>query len=199
MARAGNAAALGRAGLIAALALAAFAAAAAQDAPRPGPLAGIPNLTIEYYDVSGRTPAAIRAALNAVRPRDPNDGLPVDALSRWNVRWSWRGNGRGGCDLANARIEYSARIVMPRLANEADVPPGLRARWRAYVAALETHEAGHVRYPYDRLGEIAAAIRASTCEGANEAARRALAPMQRHDVDYDRATRPGASQGATVA
>lgn len=196
MARFGTAAALGRAGLLAALALAAFAAIA-QGAPRQGPLAGIPNLTIEYYDVSGRTPAAIRAALNAVRPRDPNDGLPVDALSRWYVRWSWRGNGRGGCDLANPTVEYSARIVMPRLANEADVPPAVRARWRAYVAALETHEAGHVRYPFDRLGEIAAAIRGSTCGGANEAARRALAPMQRHDVDYDRATRHGASQGAT--
>jgi predicted secreted Zn-dependent protease len=196
MARAGTAAALGRAGLFAALALAAIAAFA-QDAPRQGPLAGIPNLAIEYYDVSGRTPAAIRAALNAVRPRDPNDGRPVDALSRWEVRWSWRGNGRGGCDLAHPTVNYSARIVMPRLANEADVPPGVRARWRAYIAALEAHEAGHVRFPFDHLGEIAAAIRASTCDLANVAARRALARIQRHDVAYDRATRHGATQGAT--
>ena len=157
--------------------------------------AGIPNLTIEYYDVSGRTPQEIRASINAVRPSDANDGRRVDGLARWQLRWSWRTTGRA-CDLSEPQIDFSATILMPRLVDKETVAPRVLTRWRTYIAALERHEAGHVRRPFERGNEIAAAIRASTCEGVAEAAQRAYQDIARPDVEYDRATRHGATEGA---
>lgn len=188
-------------GLAAASILVALPVAAAQPAPGrsagpQGPFAGIPNVEIRYYDVSGRTERAIRESINARRPRDPNDGRPVDAVARWTMQWRWPARG-AACDLARATVEFRATVLMPRLVDTGRVPAGLLARWRAYVAALETHEAGHVRYPFEHVGEVAAAIRSSRCANANDAARVAVAAIARHDVDYDRATRHGATQGAT--
>ena len=115
-----------------------------QDAAAAGAFAGIPNLTVEYYDVSGRTPQEIRASINANRPRNSNDGERVDGLARWRLRWNWRRN-ESTCDLSQPRIEFSATILMPRLVNQEAVSARVLARWHAYIAALERHEAGHVR------------------------------------------------------
>jgi len=56
------------------LALAASAALARQT-PDPDPLAGVPNVELVYYDVSGKNAAAIRKDMNAKRPVDA-DGRP---------------------------------------------------------------------------------------------------------------------------
>ena len=93
-------------------------------AAAPVPFAGIPGVERLYYDVSGTTVQAIRQSIDghASRPRDPNDGLRVDALANWYMRWSWPAGPNGGCDLARTRLEFSARVTMPRLLDEARVP-----------------------------------------------------------------------------
>ncbi len=190
-----------RAGLapLAAVLLALTSGAAAQPRPAPVAFAGIPNLEIEYYDVLGRTAPEIRAAINRHprRPRDPNDGLAMDALANWYLNWSWPATAGGRCDLARARIRFRARVLLPRLVEEARVPAPVLARWRSYIAALETHEAGHIRFAYQRSGAVLAALRSSSCARANDDAAAAVATINRHDVDYDRATHHGATEGAT--
>lgn len=163
-------------------------------APEPG-LAGIPNLHVEYYVVSGRSVAEIRAALNRVRPQDPNDGLAVDAVNRWYISWRWPTIG-GRCDLARTELRFTATLKMPRLVNRAATPPDVLARWDAYMVALERHEAGHLRHAYDNMGSVLRAIQASTCAGANEAGRAAVRVLANWDITYDRDTRHGFSQGA---
>ncbi len=172
------------------------ASVAAVQPPSTGPLAGIPNLDVQYYDVSGRSVAEIRAAINRVRPRDPNDGLAVDAVNRWYISWRWPSNGRGGCDLARTEMRFTATLRMPRLVNRAVTPRAVLARWDAYMAALARHEAGHLRHAYDNMGSVLRAIRASTCNRANEAGRAAVRVLARWDVTYDRQTRHGFTQGA---
>ncbi len=176
--------------------LAGLSAAVAGPPPATGPLAGIPNLDVEYYDVSGRSVAEIRAALNRVRPTDPNDGQRVDAVNRWYISWRWPGNGRGGCDLARTELRFSATLRMPRLVNTAVTPRAVLARWNAYRVALERHEAGHLRHAFDNLGSVRRAIRASSCATANDNGRAAVRLLARWDVTYDRQTRHGFSQGA---
>jgi predicted secreted Zn-dependent protease len=172
------------------------ASAPAEPPPSSGPLAGIPNLEVEYYKVSGSSVAEIRAAINRVRPRDPNDGVAVDALNRWYISWRWPGNGRGGCDLARTELRFTATLRMPRLINAQRTPRAVLARWQAYVAALERHEAGHLRHAYDNMGSVLRAIRASTCANANENGRAAVRVLAQWDILYDRATRHGFTQGA---
>jgi predicted secreted Zn-dependent protease len=164
--------------------------------PATGPLAGIPNLDVEYYDVSGRSVAEIRAAINRVRPRDPNDGVAVDALNRWYISWRWPGDGHGGCALARVELRFTGNLRMPRLVNFAATPRAVVARWNAYVVALVRHEAGHLRHALDNMDSVRRAITTSDCANANEAGRAAVRLLARYDVDYDRATRHGFSQGA---
>jgi predicted secreted Zn-dependent protease len=172
------------------------ASACAEPPPSRGPLAGIPNLEVEYYNVSGASVAEIRAAINRVRPRDPNDGVAVDALNRWYISWRWPGNGSGGCDLARTNMRFTATLRMPRLINAERTPRPVLARWQAYVAALERHEAGHLRHAYDNMGNVLRAIRASNCTNANDNGRAAVRILAAWDVSYDRETRHGFSQGA---
>ena len=163
--------------------------------PAETSLAGIPNVERQYYDVRGNNLFEIRRALNQARPRDPNDGLGVDALSSWYIEWRWPG-GANGCDLANAELRFRARIRMPRLVETADTPEALRRRWRNYANALEAHEANHIRHAWDNRGRVLAAIRASSCANANRDAQGAIAQLVRADVAYDQRTRHGLLEGA---
>lgn len=188
--------------LWAAASICAFPVAACANDPRqpgtrePSPFAGIPNLELAYYDVSGRTAEEIRRSLDARQPRDPNDGMPVAALSSWSMHWSWRARRGGGCDLSKPTIDFRARTLLPRLVSERDLTPELRARWRAFLAAVHAHEARHVRYAYEHRRDVAAAIRASDCASAEAAAATAVRTIAQRDVDYDRATRHGVTEGA---
>ena len=163
--------------------------------PAETSLAGVSNVERQYYEVSGNNLFAIRRALNQVRPRDPNDGLGVDALSSWYIEWRWPG-GANGCDLARAQLRFRARIRMPRLVETPDMPAAVRTRWRNYATALEAHEANHIRHAWDNRGRVLAAIRASSCANANRDAQGAIAELVRGDVAYDQRTRHGMTEGA---
>jgi predicted secreted Zn-dependent protease len=164
--------------------------------PRPSAFAGIPNLELAYYDVSGRTVEEIRRSIDSRQPRDPNDGTRVAALSTWSMHWSWRVRAGGGCDLSRPSIEFRARTLLPRLVSEGDLTADLRARWRTFLAAVHAHEARHVRYAYEHRKDVAAAIKASDCESAGAAAAAAVRAIAQRDIDYDRATHHGATEGA---
>lgn len=179
------------------LLLAVSAAPGAAEPPAAGSaFAGLPNVDLQYYDVTGQNPREIREAMNRVRPTDPNDGLRLDALTRWRMGFGWPRRGPDQCVLDQARVNFSATVLMPRLVNAEALPQSLRTRWQTYIAALATHEAGHVRHAYEAVPAVLAAIRASSCAGAQEAGRAAVRAAGAYDAEYDRATRHGLSQGA---
>ena len=122
------------------LALCIAAPAAAQPAAAPiERLADIPNVQIQYYDVTGQTEAAIRASMNAGRPRDAISGQRIDANVHWTISWGWPLDGRGGCDLSRATVTFNATVTMPRLTGEERLPEALRNGWRASILGLERH------------------------------------------------------------
>lgn len=170
----------------------------AQDSPSGEAFAGIPNLSIEYYEVEGHSAEAIRRSLDAQRRPDANDGTLVDASARWHIDWTWTGraDGVGGCVTNLASVRYFASVRLPRLAHPERVPEAVLARWTAYIDALERHEAGHLRYALEQIGTVQAALKAVSCAKADAAATNALDPVKQHDQDYDRDTRHGATQGA---
>ena len=159
--------------------------------------AGIPDVTIDYYPVDGGDAMAVRRAIDAARPTDAHDGRRVDALSSWDLRWSWPRTRHGGCDLAATTIRYKATVRMPQLAATARLTAAERADWDRYAAALARHEAGHVRYTYRHRGDILAAIRRATCRTADAAARAALARLDAYQIAYDRETEHGTKDGAS--
>ena len=173
------------------------AAAAAQTAQDIGPLTDVPNLVITYYDVSGSTPDQIRQSINAQRGVDPADGKPVDAFSHWYLHWSWQNDANGQCQPQTVVVTYKAELRMPRLADEAALPPEVQQGWDRYMAALQLHESGHLLYVSHRVADLQAAMRAAaTCDAMRQTAADLLAGYQQHDRDYDAETGHGATQGA---
>ncbi|MDK2760300.1 MAG: DUF922 domain-containing Zn-dependent protease [Sphingopyxis sp.] len=170
---------------------------AAQNAPdTDAAFAGIPNLEVSYYEVRGNSAETIRKAINAVRPRDPNDGVAVDALARWQINWRWPNGANGACDLSRAELRFSGTILMPRLVDADKAPKAVVRRWSAYIEALKKHEATHIRTAWTNSDRVLAAIRASDCSGATGAGKAAVAELGRFDVEYDRKTKHGRTEGA---
>jgi predicted secreted Zn-dependent protease len=167
------------------------------DAQTTDAFAGLPYLVVRPYDVMGTDAVTLRASIDANRPTDPHGRAPVDAGTHWTIGWRWTARTHRGCDLAHARVTFRATVTLPRLADPASLPPPLADAWNRYIAALERHEAGHVRYAYDHRGDVAAAIRGATCATAERAARAALAAIVAHDIAYDRDTQHGLTQGAS--
>lgn len=155
--------------------------------------ARIPNVTVEYYDVTGATAEQIRSAINAQRPIDPNDNRPVDAISRWTVNWKIPVRSDGSCDLGRAEVSFKARVLLPRLVNRHMLPASLIARWDAFAESLAKHEDWHVRYAYEHLPDVQAAIRASSCAKAEAAATAAVMAIAKVERDYDIKARHGES------
>jgi predicted secreted Zn-dependent protease len=170
------------------------------DSPDPSAitpdLTGIPDTSIAYYDVSGTDALSLRASLNALGPRDGHDHLHVDALSTWRISWFWPTAADGACDLSQTDVHFMAKVLLPRIAGERALNPALAREWHEYLAALTLHEAGHVRHAYEHSGDVAAAIRSSTCKEAGSAAQAVIRDLVRFDIAYDATTRHGAAQGA---
>lgn len=160
------------------------------------PIADVPGVTVLTYPVAGTTPDAIRAAIDAARPTDPNDGVPVDAITAWRIDWVVPGRGRRGCDLRAVRVRFSATVTLPRLIEADALAPEVRARWDAYLAAARAHEGEHVRDAYRGVAEVRRAIRAATCRSATAAGKRAVAAIGARAVALDAATDHGRRAGA---
>ena len=157
----------------------------------PDPFDGVPGVKIASYPVHGRDLATIGASLARVGPRDPHDGERVEALTRWRFTWQWPLLPGGGCRLSAASVRFSATVTLPRLVGLATLPPALQAHWRRYLAALEAHEAMHVRHAHDGRGEVLAAIRGATCATAERAGQAVLRRLIAHDIAFDRETQHG--------
>ena len=183
---------------LAAILLAGFRAPQDGAGPQPLPpaLADRDDIVIEYYDVSGDTAQALRAAINAARPTDTHDGKPVDARTQVRFQWRWQTT-PGSCDLERAQVHLRATVLLPRVTNYASLPKALRARWLSYLTILGEHEAGHVDIARRGIPAVRDAIAGADCDTAQQAARSAAAAISQAQIAYDAETRHGAMQGAT--
>lgn len=159
-------------------------------------LDGIPNVSVDYYDVDATNSAAIRRELNAKGPIDRN-GQHFDAHTHWDYRWNWGSTPDGSCGVANADVSFSAIIRLPHLTHFAALKPEVAQAWRSYMSALAFHEAGHVRNGYGGRDTVANAVRSSSCADANAAGDNAVAHLGEEDERYDDRTDHGANDGAT--
>jgi len=182
--------------------LAAGAGAPAVDAPAGeasraagDPFAGMPDLEMEYYEVSGRTAAEIRASLNELRPTDPIRGIRVDGYTRWHLSWQIPRRPDGECRLDQAEIMFRVAVGLPRLVDTERIPLAVRQQWQSYIAALKAHEATHARYAYEGRKAVLRAFQGVDCAAAQEAAGDASEALERRNEEYDRLTQHGLTEG----
>ena len=158
----------------------------------------------ERYAIEGSTPLELRRELNVKRPHT-SDGRQFDGRTRWYVSWRYRYRKTGsGCVIASVNTSLKVTITLPQWRDESSADRATRQRWARYLAALEQHEQGHRQNGVDAANEIDAAIAtmppAGTCDAlgaeANVVGKSILQKYNQRDVDYDRDTRHGATQGA---
>jgi predicted secreted Zn-dependent protease len=124
----------------------------------------------------------------------------------WSLTWSFHFDpSPRACALLNATVELQMLVRLPVLAADAAPAQTTRERWDDFALLLETHEAGHV----DTYVEGAQALQdafarvqpAPSCDDLravlSELGASAIDAIRAADVDYDRRTDHGRTQGAT--
>lgn len=133
------------------------------------------NVVIKTYVVSGDS---LKQLKNQMRQNGP-DGYW--GYTRYNWTWS------SGCNM-----RFEATITLPKLSVRSRLDANELAEWDRMVAALKSHEMGHVE-----IGRSwAAAIKAGGC--SNAAVARADRAWQDKDVAYDRRTDHGKRNGVVL-
>ena len=164
------------------------------------------TVTKSLYAVDGTSAAEIRSHLVDEAAAGGSDGKRFGGLTTWAVHWTFRyDRGSSACALASASLDVSIDVRLPQLSDEAAVAPQVLDRWRAYSAALEAHEMGHVDRETAVLEGLKdafeAAPAATDCARLGEAldsmGNDYVQQVRMADAFYDVETSHGLTQGAT--
>lgn len=113
-------------------------------------LRDLPNTTITYYDIAGKDVKAIDKSLKTIL---------ADPAAKENVRlFSWdvgtkivKSTTGTKCSIQSAKTTLTAKVRLPRLAEQAKVPKDVMAKWVPYVASVENDAAANLWFLTDRL------------------------------------------------
>jgi predicted secreted Zn-dependent protease len=162
----------------------------------------VEQLDYAYYPVNATPSLSLREAINAASPIREN-GQIFHGLTRWNVSWRirWWEEADGRCRIISATVTLQSRITLPRLSG-ANAPQ--QTTFDSYIKALRIHELGHHQIGVDAARAVENAIlsqpEAPRCtvleERVNAAGRAKLNEYGPKNVEYDRQTSYGKTQGA---
>lgn len=157
--------------------------------------------TVMYYDVHGRTFEEVRGDMRRLGPKV--DGTSFVGETRSPMAWTWRTEtmGSSSCSIREVNVVVNAQITLPRWTPPPDTEPGLVAEWKRFIAALETHEAGHKDISAKAAHEIIEKLHGTSgpCSTisthANDIARAIVERAHQQQLAYDAETRHGYTQG----
>jgi predicted secreted Zn-dependent protease len=162
------------------------------------------STTRSHYDVAGSTHQQLLEGMLRQGPRVSD--LPVFASTAWEVRWRLHPErATGQCRIASVNVELNVRILLPRWQPPTAASAELKADWNDFIAALNTHERGHLEIGNRAGRAVLEALRGTrhlpshSCDGiaaeANAVAERALQSYREQNLLYDIGTSHGAAQG----
>jgi len=154
------------------------------------------NTTMIYYEIGGLTADELREEMNQFGPVDPNEGLRYDSLTDWYISWTWPGYGEVECDLSQAHVSYDIKVTVPRWHPSPKTNPALIDHWNRYMNNLAIHEQAHVDAIINHYLQVKDAIQGATCATAEPAAQEILDKLKQFQIEYDRQTKHGETQGA---
>lgn len=162
------------------------------------------NHTTHAYEVSHPPGTSLLNTLNNASPIR-HQGRVFHGYTTWHVRWNyqWQGQADGSCAIASVDTRLTTAITLPQL-RTADAAE--RSRFDRYLAALTLHEEGHKRLGQQAAADIDRAILklrpAPTCQQLENAVHRVghdiLERTRQSEIEYDRTTRHGCTQGACL-
>lgn len=154
------------------------------------PPPAVPGAEMLYYTVNGATERELSREIQLKGPQE------YAAYTGWEVSWTWPGYGSLLCDVSSPIVDAEVTVTFPRWDPPVNAPPELIVKWAGFSQALAVHEQGHVDNVYGSLPRIEAAIENADCLTAEAAAQAIIQEMNQFDLDYDRDTGHGRSQGA---
>jgi predicted secreted Zn-dependent protease len=158
-----------------------------------------------YYTVRGSTVDDLRSQVKTLGPQ--KGGKRFDAGTEYQIRWRNRSvTANGICRFDSVVVHLNVKFIYPRW----QIPPSASERlvntWRRYFTKLLEHENGHLDLALAGCREILQAIKQIqpeiTCraieEKAESIAEAIVARVQKKQLEYDRVTDHGTTQGVRL-
>ena len=152
----------------------------------------VPGATVSDYEITGTTATELWASMHQLGPRDASGEHAAETT--WYVSWTFQPDASGTCQATGVSTRIT--VTFPHWTPPVGTSPALVADWDRFVAALATHEEGHVQIVQSGVPNIAPAIASGGCQTANTAAGAVMTQIQQQSDAYDAQTNHGASQGA---
>lgn len=147
----------------------------------------VPNIAIQYYDVSGKNFAAIVKSIEKQRPRDPATRQVVAGGAESALGASMtRVIANGKCTITAVKADFAPTAQLPRLVNEQALAPDQLAQWRAYLSQIEAPAAAGLWYVHDRLPAFEKSLIGQECSRAPQLASAAIARLQTERAEFQR-------------
>lgn len=175
----------------------------------PAQSRGEPTVSVKtiYYPIQGTTSAQLREQMDRLGPPDPKTGKRFSAYARWNVNWrywTFKPDNNSLCRLTRLEVTTDVTITLPRWIPPAKVSRSLVQQWNKFMSALVLHENGHKKHGVlasQEIGQLSwDRFARSNCDEVgqlfNQTANTIIQTYSQADVEYDRATKHGITQGA---
>ena len=160
----------------------------------------------KFYDLAGQSAKQLIAQMKESGPLG-KDGKRSFGKTDWTIHWSYRYETRGGAVVfTRVTVTAAANFIVPRKQAPADANDRMAAEWARFSTALMIHERGHAENatrharqlyavlhdhgPFASREELEAFVKA---EGD-----KCIADANAEDLAYDKRTRHGDTQGATL-
>lgn len=160
------------------------------------------QLRFKHYDALWQPSLTLLQMLDRATPIQ-RDGRRFHGYAAWELRWhfSWQPTADGRCRIGEVNTQLSAEITLPNLRG---VPPAAAQPFENYLNALREHELGHFRIAQTAARRVDQGIRAlpemASCEAleqtANALGQRLSQQARQEELNYDRQTQFGRTQGA---
>jgi len=164
------------------------------------------NFQLEHYLVSGASTDELERSIFESTPVFIS-GRRYGAVTKNEFATSYAavGTSEGGCEVRNVKVLLNSTVILPKLA-PGRYSGALLAEWQRYIGALTAHEMQHAnngKYTAEtlakRLYNFKAPIPCSQMKPKlDQALDRLVKNMGHWDLELDRQTAHGATQGATL-
>ncbi|WP_088891747.1 DUF922 domain-containing Zn-dependent protease [Leptolyngbya ohadii] len=179
--------------------------------PATEPLTSPPAISLpvsvryDFYPIDGRTADELRSQMLEYSPVKDASGNSFDALTHWHIQWNFRFNRtRNSCSARAVNTRLDVTFTMPQWKAAQPISSALQSEWDEYMKALTLHEDGHKKNGVEAAQAVLQALKQlppySNCrdleKAAQQTADRIITAHNQRDIDYDRATGHGRTQGA---
>ncbi len=138
-------------------------------------------------------------------PIDRISGARFDANTDWSIKWNYHYSQHGNqCAVDAVYGKVDILFTLPKWNQPAQADALLISEWNDYLAALKNHENGHKAHGVAAIQGVLQTLATlpayPSCKElevtANAAAQKVVKSYNQQDVQYDRLTRHGLTQGA---